>query len=138
MLLIIFHIWQVICRDENRHSPHLYPTIRFSVNSFFHFSGKRFRPVFSFLGLFLLFMFFLHCSSEPKTRLTCFSLLSSQEWLELTIADGINSCLKKNLADPCLIYPLDWMYGAIEMDSSRDVSYLKNYGRRIGLEYIIT
>jgi tetratricopeptide (TPR) repeat protein len=100
--------------------------------------SKRYYIILSVLGMIAVSAACFRCASGKQVRIACFPISSSLEWLDLCIADGMNVCLTKSTQDPCLVYPLDWMVGAIETDSSQNVSYLKAYSRRVGLDFLIT
>jgi len=56
----------------------------------------------------------------------------------MVIADGINANLRRANPSVCLAYPLDWSYDAIAVDSASNVSYLRDYGKRIELDLLVT
>ena len=56
----------------------------------------------------------------------------------MIVTDGINAVLESDDSDACLIYPIDWSYDAIDVDSTSSIDYLLSYGRRIGLDFLIT
>ncbi len=90
------------------------------------------------LLLFFVYIFFIRRSPKDRFRVACFPLVSSEAWLDMVIADGINANLRRANPSVCLAYPLDWSYDAIAVDSASDVSYLRDYGRRIELDLLVT
>lgn len=105
-------------------------------------SSRLFRKLIPALwsGLFLIFVsiWVIQHRSEDRVRVACFPLITSDARLDIAITDGINTCLKKANPKEILVYPLDWSYDAIAKDSVSDVSYLLSYGKRIGLNLLMT
>ena len=75
---------------------------------------------------------------KDRFRAGCFPLFSSEAWLDMIVADGINGVLKEAALKSCLIYPVDWSYDAVDEDSLMHIEYLCRYGKRIGLNLLIT
>jgi len=97
--------------------------------------------IFALLGglfLLLIVVFFVHHFAHQRFRIACFPLFSSDRWLDITITDGINDLLQKANSTVCLDYPLDWTFDAIDRDSVSNLTYLKYYGKRIGLDVLVT
>ena len=90
------------------------------------------------LLLFLVGFCCIQCASKRQIRMGCFPIFGESPWLDIIITEGISDSLQKTNPKTCLLYPLDWSFGAIAQDSLSNVSYLRNYGRRIGLDYLIT
>jgi len=108
-----------------------------------NFSGIRLFKKFIFVllgGLFLLLIaiFFIHRSAHERLRVACFPIFSSDRWVDITITDGINGLFQKANPAACLDYPLDWSYDAVDSDSVSNLTYLKSYGKRIGLDFLVT
>ena len=74
---------------------------------------------------------------RDRLRVACFPVGSSEKWLDMVIADGINDVLKSVDPGTILAYPMEWMYDAIDKDSTSDIHYLQAYGKRIELDFLI-
>ena len=74
---------------------------------------------------------------RDRLRVACFPVGSSEKWLDMVIADGINDVLKSVDPGTILAYPMEWMYDAIDKDSTYDIHYLQAYGKRIELDFLI-
>jgi len=105
-------------------------------------SSHDFRKIILALwsGLLLLFMgnWLIQRTPKDRFRVACFPLISSDAWMDMIITDGINTLLGRANPTACLAYPVDWSYDAVAKDSASDVSYLRDYGKRIGLDLLIT
>ena len=69
--------------------------------------------------------------------MACFPVASSEKWLGMVVADGINDVLKSVNPSTLMAYPTDWMYDAIETDSTSDIHYLQSYSKRIDLDFLV-
>lgn len=88
--------------------------------------------------LLLIVIFFVRPFGHKRLRVACFPIFSSDRWLDVIITDGINSLFQKANPAVCLSYPLDWSYDAVNSDSISNLQYLKSYGKRIGLDFLVT
>ncbi len=91
------------------------------------------------LGLFIIITIF-RLPPKDRLRIACFPIESSESdrWLDIIITDHMNDLLGKANPHRCLAYPLDWSFDAAPFDSTSNVFYLKSFGRRIGLDYMIS
>jgi len=78
-----------------------------------------------------------HCSQSQKIRIACIPILSEEKWPDLILADEINTTLQNMKSSSLLVYPLDWTWDAIAVDSIKNQDYLIRYAKRIRLDYVL-
>jgi len=105
--------------------------------------GRFTRAIVIILALFAFLSFLqtiFHAPKPEKIRITVFPLIDiayKQEtsWLCWAISDQANSVLTKSFSGDTLVYPIHWLYEAIDPDSFSDEKYLLQYAHRIKLDY---
>jgi len=87
-------------------------------------------------------VFFRNLPQKDKARLCVLPLISdrladNQSWSAFAVADQANLYLQNVLTDEALVYPLEWIWEAIDSDSAGNEQYLQSFARRIRLKYAV-
>ncbi|MBN1997550.1 tetratricopeptide repeat protein [candidate division KSB1 bacterium] len=65
------------------------------------------------------------------------SFHDSESWIGWAVAAQATKALQTRLQDSAFIYPPDWIWQTMDLDSSVDAAYLVNYAKKIGLDYVM-
>lgn len=85
-------------------------------------------------------VFFINRPPKDKIRISVLPMISERvsddhSWLAYAISDQANFYLQKTLAGEASVFPLEWIWEAIDADSAKDENYLQDFARRIKLGY---
>ena len=101
--------------------------------------------IFGIIALFLLIAVihaFRHPSTPERVRIAVLPIQEApfsegRSWQSWYVGAQAGQCLRRGLNETFLVYPLTWIWGAVNEDSLGAISYLQSYAERIGLDYAV-
>ncbi|MBN1543581.1 tetratricopeptide repeat protein [candidate division KSB1 bacterium] len=107
-----------------------------------HTNGRRCLIVVVYI--ILLVLTFLACAprSNVEKRLAIFPVIDrsyndSNAWLGWSLSRNTIDRLQTIFSADTLVYPLDWVWEAVDLDSVADIDYLLAYARRLGADWAL-
>ncbi len=101
--------------------------------------GKLTVVYWSIILLLGSIVFVLKYAQSPHIRIGCFPLINERAEINIAIADRMNFYLEKsNLLDKNkIIYDINNTFEIINIDSAKDISFIKRFGKSINLDHLI-